>query len=99
LPMFRGILGERSRDLKSMNVAEVQKIHPMLLTAEMSKEAGLMVATMDADKWALLSTEQRKVVANKFVSVANMRGLRSVMVYVNEVMIIDVSGGALRYLQ
>ncbi len=99
LPIIQDLVGISSRDLKEMSARDTENVHPMLSTASISKEARLMVATIDGDRWALLSGKQRKKLAIKLISVSKMRALQSVMVYADDVMVIDVSGGALRYME
>jgi hypothetical protein len=97
-PLVSDMFETRSRDLKDMSAGDTQELHPMFASASISKEAGLMVATIDGENWAVMSEKERKKVADRLVSYGGMNGFRSLMVYVNDVLVIDVTGGAARFV-
>jgi len=98
-PMIRDYWGERSRDLKSMSQEDVEAIHPMLLSGNFGRDASLILAKIKGDEWVLLSEDERKATAKEIRDGAHKHHAENVMVYYDDMMVLQIRTGNIHFIE
>ena len=100
MPMLRGYVDTRARDLHAMSPEEVRSLHPIMISANASDHAtSLVVARANPQEWASLASDERRHVARDIAQGAADRGTRNVLLYESDRLVLEIAEGDLIYVE